>query len=378
MVKDMNTALSFNDEQAMILKSAREFCKKKSPVSSVREQLETENGFDAKLWEEMVELGWPGASFPEDFGGFDLGIGSVVSIAESMGRYLFSTPFFSTTLAGQAILRAGALEQKKNWLPKIADGVIGTVALLDNEDWGNKTVSCTAAEKDDNLVLSGTKWLVTDAGVADFFVVSVAYEKAPAFVIVLKDQLGESAVQRQLLIDETKRAYKVDFTGVVVKKSCLLDTEKSVGVLRDIELIGALLTAAEATGSAAAALDLTVEYLKNRRQFGKFIGSYQALKHPTVDVLNEMESARSLIYHAATIITNDPLDRDMEIACRMAKAKATDALGFAGDRAVQFHGGMGFTYECDAQLYIRRAQWCQQQFGDSYHHRKRLAPLLLD
>ena len=94
--------------------------------------------------------------------------------------------------------------------------------------------------------------------------------------------------------------------------------------------------------------------------------------------MNEMEGARSLLYHAATIITNDPLDESMEIACRMAKSKATDALGFAGDRAVQFHGGMGFTYECDAQLYIRRAQWCQQQFGDAYHHRKRLAPLLLD
>jgi acyl-CoA dehydrogenase len=113
-------------------------------------------------------------------------------------------------------------------------------------------------------------------------------------------------------------------------------------------------------------------------QFGKLIGSYQGLKHPTVEVLNEMESARSHVYHAATIVGDQPLDADMEIACRMAKAQATDALLFAGDRAVQFHGGMGFTYECDAQLYIRRGQWAQQQFGDAYHHRKRLAPLLLD
>jgi alkylation response protein AidB-like acyl-CoA dehydrogenase len=108
------------------------------------------------------------------------------------------------------------------------------------------------------------------------------------------------------------------------------------------------------------------------------IGSYLALKHPAVDILVSMDSARSLIYHEATIVSETTLDTDAEIACRMAKAQATDALLFAGDRAVQFHGGMGFTYECDAQLYIRRAQWSQQHFGDALHHRKRLAPLLLD
>ena len=378
MANEINAALSFSDEQAMILKSAREFCRKKSPIAAVRELLETDTGFDAKLWDEMVELGWPGASLPEEFGGFDMGIGSVIPIAESMGRYLYATPFLSATLAGQAILRAGTPDQKKEWLPKIADGVIGTMALLDSEDWGNKTILCTAEEKDGQLELNGTKWLVTDAGVAQMFIVLVNYRNAPGFVIVQKDRLPETALTRHLLIDETKRAYKVHFSGVRVDTSALLDVDTSPAVLRDIYLIGALLTAAEATGSAAAALDLTVEYLKNRKQFGKFIGSYQALKHPTVDVLNEMEGARSLLYHAATIVTNDALDTDMEIACRMAKAKATDALGFAADRAVQFHGGMGFTYECDAQLYIRRAQWCQQQFGDAYHHRKRLAPLLLD
>ena len=136
--------------------------------------------------------------------------------------------------------------------------------------------------------------------------------------------------------------------------------------------------AAEAAGTAAACLDTTVEYLKTRKQFGKLIGSYQALKHPSVDILCDMDSTRSFVYHAATLVGDGPLDRDAEIACRMAKAQATQARLYAGDRSVQFHGGMGFTYECDAQLYIRRAQWSQQQFGDAQHHRKRLAALLLD
>jgi len=378
MEKEKNTTITFSDEQAMILKSAREFCRKKSPVSEVREQLETANGYDPKLWDEIVELGWPGVNFPEAFGGFALGIGSVISITESMGRYMFTPPLISTILSGQAILRAGSEDQKNTWLPKIIDGTIGTVALLDNEDWGNDTISCVSEEQGDKLALTGIKWFVTDAGVAEFFVVLVNLGKAPAFIIVNRDQLPEDAIVRQNLIDETKRAFKVDFTGVVVEKSAMLDPEKSVTALLDLKLVGALFIAAEATGSAAAALDVTVEYLKNRKQFGKFIGSYQALKHPTVEVLNLMEAARNFLYHAATIVGEGPLDKDMEIACRMAKAQASDALAFAGDRAVQFHGGMGFTYECDAQLYIRRAQWSQQMFGDAYHHRKRLAPLLLD
>ena len=148
--------------------------------------------------------------------------------------------------------------------------------------------------------------------------------------------------------------------------------------LCDFYLLGALLTAAEAAGSAGACLDTTVDYLKTRKQFGKLIGSYQALKHPCVDILMAIDSARSFIYHAATLLEDGSLGHDAEIACRMAKAQAGDALLQAGDRAVQFHGGMGFTYECDAQLYIRRAQWSSQQFGDALHHRKRLATLLLD
>ena len=378
MLGEPNYALSFSDEQAMILKTAREFCREKSSIASVRALVQTDRGFDSAIWNEMAGLGWLGAAIPEEFGGFDLGMGSLVPIAESMGRYLLSTPFTSTALAAQALLRAGTTAQKKAWLPKIADGVIGTLALLDDEDWGSDSIAASVDDAGDGLVLNGTKWLVADAGASEFFIVSANFRNAPAMVIVDRERLKADAVNRHVLIDETKRAFKVDFSGVVVKESELLEPASSAAALRDLGLLGALLTAAEATGSAAAALDITVEYLKTRTQFGSFIGSYQALKHPTVEMLNQMEAARSHVYHAATLVGDQPLDTDMEIACRMSKAQAAEALLFAGDRAVQFHGGMGFTYECDAQLYIRRAQWSQQQFGDAYHHRKRLAALLLD
>ena len=180
------------------------------------------------------------------------------------------------------------------------------------------------------------------------------------------------------MIDETKRAARVVFDGVEIAQGSLITGAGVAPALRDVKLLGALLSAAEAAGSAAACLDLVVEYLKTRKQFGRLIGSYQALKHPTVDILLAMDAARSHVYHAATLVSATALDDAAECACRMAKVQATEALCLAGDRAVQFHGAMGFTYECDAQLYLRRAQWAQQQFGDAAHHRKQLAALLLD
>ncbi|MGI9293712.1 MAG: acyl-CoA dehydrogenase family protein [Pseudomonadales bacterium] len=378
-MRNQNTLeMNFSDEQAMLLDSARDFCRDHSSIAQVRELLDSDAGFNNDVWQQMVALGWLGIAVPEEFGGSALGVGSTVPIAETMGRHLLSTPFFSSTLVAQTLLRAGTPVQQENWLPKLVEGEIATLALLENEDWGDATLHCTASQQNDELHLSGSKMFVADAAQAQLFVVSVMHNNAPALVLLSADQLPKDAIQTQILIDETKRSATIDFSGVIVSKAALLDTNKTVSALNDIKLLGALLIAAEATGSSAAALDCIVDYLKTRKQFGKYIGSYQALKHPTVDILNQVDSSRSLIYHAASVCGSTTLDADAEIACRMAKAQATDTLLFAGDRAVQFHGGMGFTYECDAQLYIRRAQWSQQQFGDAYHHRKRLASLILD
>ena len=370
-----STALQFSEEQAMILDSAREFCRDKSPISAVRAQLDSKSGFDASVWDEMVSLGWAGISLPDAYGGSGLGVSSLVPVVECMGRAMLGTPLVSSALAGQLILRAGQSEQLDRLLPNIASGKPATLALLENADWGDSQLRCTL---DSNLQLQGSKRFVADAGVAELFVVSVLHQGAPALVVVHAEQLDDAAIAANTLIDETKRSGTVDFNGVEVAPEDVIEGDQVVTALRDIALLGALLTAAEAAGTAGACLDTVVEYLKTRKQFGNLIGSYQALKHPMVEILTANDSARSFVYHAATLVTDASLDRDAELACRMAKAQATESLKYAGDRAVQFHGGMGFTYECDAQLYIRRAQWSQQQFGDAQHHRKRLAALLLD
>ena len=370
-----NTVLHFSEEQAMLLDVAREFCRDKSPISRVREQLETDSGFDQAVWDEMVSLGWTGIALPESCGGSGMGIASVVPVAESMGRAMLGTPLLSTTLAAQLLLRAAGESQAEGLLAEIAAGIPATVALLENEDWGDDNLCCTV---DDTGSLQGVKKYVADAAAASLLVVVVRHRDAPALAVVRAEQLPEAAMTPCTLIDQTRRAATVDFTGVNVSVDALVTGEDVAAALRDFRLLGALLTAAEATGSTASCLETVVDYLKTRKQFGRLIGSYQALKHPTVGILTALDDGRSFVYHAASLAGDGPLDRDAEIACRMAKAQATDTLCYAGDRAVQFHGGMGFTWECDAQLYIRRAQWSQQQFGDARHHRKCLAALLLD
>jgi alkylation response protein AidB-like acyl-CoA dehydrogenase len=370
-----NTTLQFSEEQAMLLDVAREFCRDKSPMAAVREQLETETGFDPALWSEMVSLGWTGIALPESCGGSGLGVATVVPVVESMGRAMLGTPLISSTLAGQLLLRAAGADRVDAALGEIAAGTPATVALMENGDWGDDVLRVNVAA---DGVLRGSKKYVSDAGVAELFVVVVDYQGEPALALIRAGQLPAGAIRQNTLIDQTRRSATVDFSGVSVAEDGLITGGSVAAALRDYRLLGALLIAAEATGSAGSCLDTTVEYLKTRKQFGKLIGSYQALKHPAVEILNAVEDSRSFVYHAASLVDDSSLGREAEIACRMAKAQSTETLLHAGDRAVQFHGGMGFTWECDAQLYIRRAQWSQQQFGDARHHRKRLAALLLD
>lgn len=367
-----NVAISVTEEQGMLLDVARGFVRDQAPIEAIRSQLETDTGFDPAIWQAMVEMGWTGIALPDSVGGAGMGAGSAVPVFEALGGGLLGTPLLSTTLAGQLVWRAAG-ESAAGWLGRLCDGTVGTVAFLDHADWGaaNMGVTLDAAGK-----LVGSKHFVADAGVAESFVVVASEAGVPVLALVERTAIGDGAISGNVLIDLTKRAANVDFTGVMPAQ--VLRGEAVAVALRDTLLLGALLTAAETTGAAGKCLASITEYLKTRKQFGKLIGSYQALKHPTVDIYVGMENARSFVYHGATVVGDEPLSTDAEIACRMAKVSADDVMVFAGDRSVQFHGGFGFTWECDSTLFIRRAQWAQQMYGGAIHHRKRLATLLLD
>jgi alkylation response protein AidB-like acyl-CoA dehydrogenase len=366
--------MTWSEEQSMLLDTATNFFRDKSMVADVRRQIETESGFDSAIWQEIVELGWTGLAIPEQFGGSGLGLAAAVSIAEPMGRRLFASPFQSTQLAIQALL-AGSESQRAQWLGAFTEECIGTVALVErNGDWDLGACECSISIRGETALLTGTKTFVLDAQAADVFVVSARCDGAPAMAIVPSSCIPAAALTRQIVIDQTRRSYELQLDGIEVPAANLILGSSAGVALEAIRDAALLLNSAEACGGIAGALDLIVEYLNTRTQFGRRIGSYQALKHPSVDILVGLERSRSHLYHAASLIQ---AGRNAEVALRMAKAESSESFAFAGDRAVQFHGGFGFTYECDAQLYLRRAMWCQYNFGDAAHHRKRLAEMLL-
>ncbi len=367
--------IEFSDEQAQLLEVATSFCADKFPVDRARARIAAAEDFDRSVWLEMASLGWLGVAVPEEFGGSGLDLAEVVTIVEPMGRYLAGTPLTSTTLVAQALIKAGTDAQKSEWLPAICEGAIGALALTEpSGDWNLANLASKAVRGGDKLTLSGVKTFVTDAASADLAIVSVALDGAPALVLLDRAALASAKMERETVIDETRRSYRVKLDGVTIPASNLLDPAKTADCLSHLDLAACLLLSAEMCGGASGVIDVTVEYLKTRKQFDKYIGSYQALKHPTVDALLAMEAARSHLYYAATVFGKG---EEGEIAVRMAKAQASDALAFASDRAIQFHGGFGFTYDCDAQLYRRRGLWCEYQHGDAAHHRRRLADLLL-
>ncbi len=371
MSAELKNTMSFSEEQSMLLDTAVEFCKAASPIAEVRDLVLTDSGVRADVWQQIVDLGWTGVAVPEDFGGSDLGLAAVVPLAESMGRHLFGGPFVATQLATQTLVAGANAEQQAHWLPKIVAGSAATIAFAENDgSWDLQAISTTLTAG----VLSGSKTLVLDAQIAELIAISVRVDGQVAIALLPSAAIPTTQISRDVVLDETRRSYSVVLDGVRVEPDQLITGAAAAAALQATEQAAWLLHAADACGGIHATIDLVVEYLNTRTQFGRKIGSYQALKHPTVDMLMGLERARSHVYHAASLLSAQD---DAEVALRMAKAESDDAYNFAADRAIQFHGGFGFTYECDAQLYLRRALWLQYQFGDSPYHWAALQPLLL-
>ncbi|MEJ6590631.1 MAG: acyl-CoA dehydrogenase family protein [SAR86 cluster bacterium] len=372
----MSQPIEFTEEQSMLLDTAMDFCGKHSPVSLVRARLGDEQTIPAAVWQEIVDLGWSAITIPETYGGLGLGLSELVPVVESMGRHLMATPLVWSAAAAHTLLLAGSEEQKNIWLPKLATGAVATMGLVELDgSWLLDAPTCGAEQQTGKLVLTGTKCFVQDATLADMIIVSVLLAGQPRLVLLDKAQIPVAALTQEVVIDETRRSFQLDLDGISVGLESLLPQT----CFAEIEQVLMLLLSAEMVGGHANTLNLVIEYLKTRKQFDKYIGSYQALKHPTVDILIGLEASRSHVYHGATVFDQaDSSSADKAIALRMAKAVASEGFAFAGDRAIQFHGGFGFTFECDAQLYLRRALWCQYQFGDETYQRSCLAPLLLD
>ena len=364
------------EEQIELMDVATNFCRDKSPIDKVRALLEDDLGYDPQVWKEIAELGWLAIAIPENHDGVGLSMAEVVPIAEQMGRNLMNTPFGSTTLAAQALLAGGSEEQQARWLPKIAAGSAATMALCeDNGDWDLANIECSGKQDGDTVALSGKKQLVRWADSAELIIASVKIDGNVRFALIERSALPEGALRRESIIDETSRSYELTLDGVKVAADALFDADRTRETIEKVELAAGLIQAAEMCGGAQAVIDYTIEYLKTRKQFDKIIGSYQALKHPTVDNYVEYEKARTHVYSAAHSWGEQGRG---EVAVRMAAAQAHSTYSRAADRSIQFHGGFGFTHDCDAQLHRRKAIFDGALIGDAAYQRSKLAGLLFD
>lgn len=366
--------LGITEEQIELMDVAENFCRETSDIAGVRGLIEDNTGFDPKVWEKIAALGWLGIALPENYGGVGLSLAEAVPVAEQMGRRMMALPLVPTTLAAQALLSAGTKAQKETYLPKISEGMIATLALSElNGSFDFAEIETTAKRGADGYILAGKKILVQNLDTAKLIIFSAKHEGQLCLFAIEADLISPENMRREIIIDETKRSYELTLDGLVVPEAALMETGKTSAALQRIDLAANLLGSAELVGGAQSCIDYTVDYLKTRKQFGKLIGSYQALKHTIVDSYVSYEKARSLLYAAAHSFEEQGKG---EVATRMAAVGAGRALSFAADRAIQFHGGFGFTYDCDAQLYRRRAIFHDSLYGNTRWHKKKLAGLL--
>ena len=369
-----------SETQQTIKNTAREFFSKECPIAQVRRLMDTDAAFDAALWARCAEQGWTGMIFPERYDGIGLGMVEMAATLEEMGRALVPGPFISTVLlAGTVLDRAGNEEQKQRYLSAICRGEArSTLALLEaSASWNPDAVTLDARlHAGGGYQLNGEKLFVADAGVADFLLVAARIDGDLAVVIV---PAGASGVKTTPTagVDLTRRLYRVSCENVVVPGGNLVarggDARRALDAALDVASVG---LSAEMVGGMQQLVDLTVAYAKTRNQFGKPIGSFQAVQHLCVDMFALLEGSRSAAYYAAWALgENHPQAR---VAVSVAKAYASEAYREAGNKSIQVQGGMGFTWENDAHLHYRRAKGSELACGDASFHRERIAQLLMD
>jgi alkylation response protein AidB-like acyl-CoA dehydrogenase len=352
----------FTDDQQAIKRTAREFLEARYKPETVRELAEDERGFTDEQWRELVELGWPGVIVPEANGGLGLGAVELVVISEEMGYALAPSPFFSNICATLMLIASGTEEQRERWLEPVVKGEArGTLAVWDaRAGWAPDRSEVEL----DGAGLSARKIAVPDAGSADFAIVAGA-DGRHYLVELGGDNVKVSA---EAPLDPTRKLFGLELDGAPAE-ALAHDAE---GVSRAYTTIIAAL-AAENVGVAQRALEMAVEYAKDRKQFDRPIGSYQAISHRCAQMLLEVEGARSLSYWAAWAIDHEPDTAPR--AASMAKAYAGDAGFRVTAAALQVHGGIGFTWEHDLHFFLKRAKANAHAFGDPRWHRARVAEL---
>jgi alkylation response protein AidB-like acyl-CoA dehydrogenase len=373
---------AFSEEQDLIRESVREFLAEHGASTRVRAAIATEHGYDQDTWRAMIEMGWTGLPLPERHGGSALGNVELVIVQQELGRRLTPSPYFaSVCMAARAVQAAGTEAQCAEILPLLASGKkIGALAVTGrNGRAGLDAIGVQLSHEGSTYRLSGEASFVVSGHVAQLLIVAA---RAPGSrgadsvsLMVLPADAPGVRVERLVMMDETRRCARVSFDRVSVAREAILGEPGQSGVALERALqLAQISLAAEQTGGAEGALEMTVSYAKERVQFGRAIGSFQAVKHRLADMMVQIEAAKSAVYYAA--VTADEQSEELPEAAALVKAYCSDAFSNCAGNAIQLHGGIGFTWEHDAHLYFKRARSSSTLLGDAAYHREQIAQRL--
>lgn len=375
-------ALVLSEEQTMLKDMAKDFFAEQVPVTNLRKlrDEEDENGYDKEVWQQIVELGFAGILIPEEQGGTGFGPMGLGIVMKEAGRTLAATPLYATAVLGAGlVLKAGSEAQKADLLPKIAAGELLMALALEERNHHNPAAVATTATKDGgDFVLNGEKTFVLDGHIADKLIVvarsggSAGDTQGLSMFLVDANADGVS-IQRTIMVDHRNSA-NVKLENVKVSANALLGGEG--GAFADLEPVldlGRICMAAEMLGGAETVFDTTLDYLKERKQFGKIIGTFQALQHRAAEMFCEIEICQSVLLDALSAL--DERRNDIPQLASLAKTRIGDAARLITNEGVQLHGGIGMTDAVDIGLFIKRARVQAQIFGDSGYHRDRYADI---
>ena len=375
-------ALILSEEQQSLKDIAREFLQKNAPVTHFREIRDTKNelGYDEALWKEMVDLGWSGILIPEEYGGFDFGMVGMGSIFEEMGKTLTPSPLFSTGVLGASLISLGGNNsQKQSLLPKIVDGSLTTALALEE---GNRhspySINTKAVKDGDNFKISGEKTFVIDGHAAGLLIVAArtdgSIDDSSGISLFLVDPNSKGIEITKTSMVDSRNAASIQFKDAIVPSSEILGEQNNgAGILEEVLDRAQIAISAEMLGNASQAFDITLEYLKERKQFGAVIGTFQALQHRAAEMYSELELTKSSVIAACNAV--DENSNDLKRMASLAKFKAGETNYLVTNEAVQMHGGVGVTDEYDVGLYMKRARVTEQIFGNSEYHLDRYATL---
>jgi len=374
--------LVLSEEEQFLKDTAKNFAAERSPISHFRALRDNDDPtlWDKEIWSEMVKLGWPGILIPEEYGGSNFGVAGIGVILQECAKTLTPSPLFATGVLGAyAISNYGNEEQKKNYLPKIVNGEITTALAVDEFSHHNPNDSVMSAKKEgSNYVLNGKKIFVIDGASADLFIVlsrTSGNSGDTAGMTLFLINADASGIEKIKLDMADSRNYaNIVFNNVLIDSSQILGNEETGGeTIEDILDIGRIAISSEMLGNAESAFDTTLDYLKQRKQFGVLIGSFQALQHRAAEMFCELELTKSSVM--AALRAADENSNELQRMSSLAKTIAGETLHLVSNEAIQMHGGIGVTDEYDIGFFLKRARVAEQIFGSSKYHTERYANL---